>query len=362
MKPFNVAFGPICVIALALVVQLPGCAGTYVSMEHRKIEHDGIQREYFVHVPARPNGPLPVVFAIHGYSGTASGFQVAHDLNAHADRNGYIVVYPQGTHFIAELEGSAPFRATTWNTFGEGEPKPDAGPQCAPDAAIYACPPGCGVCGPCHWWPCTDDPGFFEVLLDAVEKEFATDTRRYYALGVSNGGMMVLRIGCDMADRFAAVAPIIALLPTEHSCAPKHDLPILFLAGGKDEVIRIDGQAGSVDGFIYTSLVDSAKEWADAMQCKQGPAPWQNELSTKAGLSCSAYSSCRVAGQEVVSCIDEDGDHRWPAQLTDGPSATCITAEQYESMPGQPHCETRAVSGEHAGMDLVWEFFSRYSR
>jgi poly(3-hydroxybutyrate) depolymerase len=128
---------------------------------------------------------------------------------------------------------------------------------------------------------------------------------------VSNGGMMVLRIGCDMSDRFVAIAPIVALLPTEHSCGPKQ---------------------------------------------------WQNELSEKAGLACTAYSSCRIDGQEVVSCIDEDGGHRWPAQRPQGPSATCVTQEQYSSMPGQPHCETRTVGGEHTGMDLVWEFFSKYSR
>lgn len=331
-------------------------------MQQRSLEHDGIEREYFVHVPKDATGQLPVVFAIHGYSSTATGFQAAHDLNDHADQNGYMVVYPQGTHFIAELEGSAPFRATTWNTFGKGEPKPDAGPLCAPDAAIYACPPGCGECGPCHWAPCTDDPGFFDVLLDAVDDEFEADASRFYALGVSNGGMMVLRIGCDMSDRFAAVAPIIALLPIEHSCGPGNDLPILFLAGGMDEVIRIDGKPGRADGFIYTSLVDSAREWATSMQCEVGPEPWQNELSEKAGLICNAYSSCRIDGQEVVSCVDEDGDHRWPAQRPQGPSATCVTAQQYESMPGQPHCETRTANGEHTGMDLVWQFFSQYSR
>ncbi len=73
---------------------------------------------------------------------------------------------------------------------------------------------------------------------------------------------MALRIGCDMSDRFAAIAPIVALLPTEHSCGPEHDLPIMFLSGANDETIRIDGKPGKADGFIYTPLVDSAKDRA----------------------------------------------------------------------------------------------------
>ena len=360
-KPIPAVRAIIAALLLSLVSQV-GFADPYEPMATRSLQHDGHSRDYFVHVPENANGPLPVVFALHGYSSTATGFQAAHDLNAHADRNGYIVVYPQGTHFVAELEGAEPFRATVWNSYGVGEPKPDAGPICAPDAAIYACPPGCGECGPCHWESCTDDRGLFEKLLDEVEAVYDTDTSRYYALGVSNGGMMALRLGCDLSERFAAIAPIIALLPTGHSCGPEVDLPIMFLAGAKDEVIRIDGKPGKADGFIYTPLVDSAVEWAQAMNCKQGPSVWTNELTQKAELVCNAYADCRVAGHEVVSCVDENGDHRWPAQRPDGPSATCVTDEQFASMPGQPHCETRAASGEHTGMDLIWDFFSHYSR
>jgi len=360
----KIVSGSRATIATLLLTLTPvlGCADLYEPMQRRTFEHDGIDREYFVHEPKNVDGKLPVVFAIHGYSSTATGFQAAHDLNHHADQHGYMVVYPQGTHFIAELEGQKPFRATTWNTFGVGEPNPDAGPQCAPDAAKYACPPGCGVCGPCHWAPCTDDAGFFDRLLDAVEAEFETDSSRFYALGVSNGGMMVLRIGCDFSDRFAAIAPIVALLPAYHSCAPANDLPIMFLAGGKDETVRIDGLPGKDDGFIYTRLDESAREWAESMHCKSGPEPWKNELSSEAGLMCSTYSDCRIDGHEVVSCVDPLGTHRWPAQRPQGPSATCVTPEQHESMPGQGHCEARSEGGEHVGMDLVWSFFSRYRR
>ncbi len=65
-------------------------------------------------------------------------------------------------------------------------------------------------------------------------------------------------------------------------------------------------------------------------------------------------------GHEVVACMDPDGDHRWPEQRPDGSTATCVTAEQYASMPGQESCGPPGEDGVHLGMDLVWEFFSRY--
>ena len=104
-----------------------------------------------------------------------------------------------------------------------------------------------------------------------------------------------------------------------------------------------------------------AEAWAEALHCESGPHAWENEYSAAADLVCTAYSSCRVDGQEVVNCMDQDGDHRWPEQRPDRSTATCVTAEQVESMPGQEHCEPRGEDGIHLGMDLVWDFFSRYA-
>ena len=58
--------------------------------------------------------------------------------------------------------------------------------------------------------------------------------------------------------------------------------------------------------------------------------------------------------------MDPDGVHWWPKQRPDNTIATCITGEQVESMPGQAHCEPRSKDGIHFGMDLVWDFLSRY--
>ena len=51
-----------------------------------------------------------------------------------------------------------------------------------------------------------------------------------------------------------------------------------------------------------------------------------------------------------------------PAQRVSGASATCVGPGQRNSMPEKPLCETAQAAYQGAGMDLVWEFFSRYQR
>ena len=283
-------------------------AGDAREMLRRVIMHDGIEREYFVHVPTGSEGPVPLVLAIHGYTSTATGFEAAHSLNPHADKNGYLVVYPQGSHFPVRMRDGSSYRVTSWNDLAANlDPMPQ-GPHCVDGATEYPCPPECGSCNRCAWTSCYDDVGFISKILDEVAAEFITDPRRYYMLGVSNGGMMALRLGCNMSDRFAAVAPIIAQLAPGYACGPFVDLPMLHLYGGKDNTVRFDGKPGG-DGFVYTTAARSMEVWAESMSCKKGPHPWDSESSRVMGLECSAYSDCPIEGHEVVSCRPA---RRWP--------------------------------------------------
>lgn len=331
------------------------------TMVRRTISHDGIEREYFVHVPQGSGDHLPVLIGIHGYTSTATGFAAAHGLNRHADEHGYIAVYPQGSHFLADDEQGQPYRVTSWNDLAANLGPKREGPHCVADSDRYPCPAECGECNHCAWTSCYDDVGFIEKMLDAVQSEFQTDSSRYYLLGVSNGGMMTLRLACNLSGRFAAIAPIIGQLAPGYACGPDVDLPMLHLFGGEDNTVRFDGNPGG-DGFIYTSAAETAAVWSSALACATGPTAWGNEISQSAGLVCTAYSDCRVDGHEVVSCMDPDGRHAWPEQFVAGMPATCVTSEQFDSMPGQSHCQSTSGNYIHLGMDLVWGFMTRYRK
>ena len=65
--------------------------------EERIIIHQGVEREFLVHVPNNLTEDSPIVFVMHGFTGTAEGIMDYSDMNAIADREGFMVIYPQGT-------------------------------------------------------------------------------------------------------------------------------------------------------------------------------------------------------------------------------------------------------------------------
>ena len=60
---------------------------------------DNLEREYIVHVPSSYDAskPIPVVFNIHGGGGNGENQRNMSNMDVNSDKNGYIVVYPDGT-------------------------------------------------------------------------------------------------------------------------------------------------------------------------------------------------------------------------------------------------------------------------
>lgn len=340
-------------------------------MLHRTLEHEGIDREYFVYLPeAQASGePLPVLIALHGYTGSATGLEAAATggLNRHAERRGYIAVYPQGTHFVGETEARGEVFVSSWNTIaGQADVGPE-GAMCTEDHYEVPCPPECnGSCGDCGWVSCYDDVGFVDKLIDAIVTDYSADADRIYITGFSNGGMMAYRLACELSERFAAAADIHGLTELGFTCSPGSDLPLLLMAGGKDTTVPPDGS--DVAGWLYSRPEVISEVWAAGLSCSAGPAPWIHPIAEEQGLQCTAYTGCGSAGdREVVSCIDPEATHRWPGRAS-APSDTprqpgpCVRLEQSASLPDHAICVDSWSSEAEWGSDLIWDFLSRYSR
>jgi len=339
------------------------------GMERRSMKHDNIQREYFIFRPHNvPSGKaLPMVLALHGYGTTATGFQATYQLNQHANKHGYMVIYPQGTGFMGAFGDNPKAEKslmTSWNDeVTNFTPGPSGAPHCTEDRLTYPCPPECGSCNHCAWVSCHDDFGFLNRVIDAVQSDYNTDIDRLYLLGNSNGGTIAMRLACQMPARFAAVAVNLIQMPPGFDCAPERSLPLIHLYGGEDDVIGHDGTPTS-DGWIFTPATTTALTWAAGLGCTATPSPWQNSITETNGLSCKVWEGCRVKGHKVVSCMDPEAGHEWRGQrITDIP-AECVTGEQTSSLPDQPSCPDPdpEVVAKLWGMDLAWQFLSQYRR
>ncbi|HYQ70581.1 MAG TPA: PHB depolymerase family esterase, partial [Gammaproteobacteria bacterium] len=194
-------------ISVFLLVLLPGpmtaCAQNQrpeppenTGLSLQTLQFDGLERSYYLHVPSGDSGAsrLPVVFVLHG-GGRADGDEVAArtGYNRIADRERFIVVYPNGVDAQWNDGRGRTFRRASDNTR-------------------------------------IDDTGYIAALIERMIRDHRGEASRIYVTGLSNGGMMTLRLGCEISEKLAAIAPVIANLPENiiGSCKPISPLPVLL--------------------------------------------------------------------------------------------------------------------------------------
>jgi polyhydroxybutyrate depolymerase len=296
------------------------------------IDFEGLEREFRLHIPSDYDAaqPMPLVLVIHGYTGTAERIETQYtSFSEHADTHGYIVAYPQATGFEA-----GGYRTTSWNDLAcNSSPGPE-GSTCTAEAFDYPTPPECGEPRECDWCSCYDDVGFIKTVLDKIEGSTCIDLDQVYATGISNGGMFVQRLGCDLSDRFAAIAPVAGTLAKGFACAPPSAprISMLNIHGTQDDVVPFNGTPAN-DGFLYTPSSQVMAAWAaeSSQNCDQAESSFATSHDDLLGLTCQQLANCRT-GAQIVDC-GWDGGHDWPRDGDD-----------------------------QFGIDVIWEFFKSNSR
>ena len=190
------------IISIFLVPFLAGCmsslpshpiAGPRTYKNHLGMGFNGVRRSYLVHVPSGygPEKPLPLVVVIHGAFDTAKGIEKFSGFSMLADRENFVVLYPNGMGLFGYLQH--------WN----------AG-HC------------CGKAVNDNW----DDVGFVAATIEDVQARLKIDADRIYMVGFSNGGMLTYRFAAERGGILAAAAPMAASIggkPSED--APEWRIP-----------------------------------------------------------------------------------------------------------------------------------------
>jgi polyhydroxybutyrate depolymerase len=259
-----------------------------LGLVRRTATHDGVKRTYYVFVPPGLGDkakPAPLVFALHDGGGRAERFARLTRLNAAAAKAGVIVVYPEGVE-------------QHWND-------------------------GRSRVGFTTFIRNTDDVGFVTSLIDKVSKQdHAVDPKRVYALGMSNGGMMALRLACEAADKIAGVAAVAASLPArmEFRCRPAKPVGVLIVNGTNDPMIPYRGgevRQGLKRHGSVMSTENTAAFFAQHDGCASAavPTPVPNRSTTDTTEATRyEYPECRDS--RVVLYHVDRGGHTWPGAKT----------------------------------------------
>ena len=189
---------------------------------------------YTLYEPVGHSGEaLPLVLALHGCSGSPRRFARSTRWNPLADREGFLVLYPQ--------EIASHHEDLCWRWFSPSDQERGKG-----------------------------EPALFVGLIDHVAKQARVDRSRVYAVGLSSGGAMSTILGACYPDVFAAVGVhsgeefIRGMSRDEaksvpghggpdpdrqgtaaHACAgdAAHPIPVLVLHGDDDTLARpINGE------------------------------------------------------------------------------------------------------------------------
>jgi polyhydroxybutyrate depolymerase len=202
-------------LALLLVAIFAGalssCSRQAVDSDRRELEHGGRDRIYYVHLPPQAGDglPLPVVLNFHGGGGEALGHERYTGMDALADDEGFIAVYPAGTSRFGD-------RLLTWN----------AG----------------GCCGYAQG-ESIDDVGFVRAVIEDLATVTPIDRSRIYATGLSNGAMMAYRMAAEAGDLVAAIAPVAGAMKLEEF-SPGRPIPILHIHSVDDPRALYNGGTG----------------------------------------------------------------------------------------------------------------------
>lgn len=235
------------------------------------LDHDGLTRRYFVHVPDDYDAsePVPLVFDFHGYSSNATQEISLTDMNDLADDEGFIAVHPEGTGALQ-----------SWNA---------------------------GLCCATAMSGDVDDVGFVRAMLEAVASMACVDRSRVYATGMSNGGFLSHRLACEASDIIAAIAPVAGVIgmPMDE-CAPPRPVPVMHFHGTFDTIVPYGG--GTASGF--PSVAETIAHWASRNGCTDEAASTYDMGDSH----CETFDECE-GGSEVTLCTVDGGGHLWPGGL-----------------------------------------------
>jgi polyhydroxybutyrate depolymerase len=146
------------------------------------------------------------------------------------------------------------------------------------------------------------------ALIDHFKATDGVDPDRVYVTGHSRGGMMSYRIGCEMADVVAAIAPVSGNMATADGsadvpCHPARPISVLATHGTADGWIPITG--GKVD-IVFSPMTDVIDRWRALDGCSTTPG-----VAAAGGITTTTWNC--AAGTNVETRIIDGGCHCWSA-------------------------------------------------
>ena len=189
------------------------------------------ERTYFLHIPENVSANAPLVFALHGHSGSAPSMAAFSGMSEIADSEGFVVCYPQGLPDFGNI--------THWNA-------------------------NLGISN-------VNDIQFLTELALYLQTSLDLSSDCTYSCGYSNGGYMSYSLACAMPDVFKAIGSVGGTMSGEawETCEAQA-VPVVHIHGTADGVVPYGSTLGSNDPWDGAPDVETVvAHWANANGCTE---------------------------------------------------------------------------------------------
>jgi polyhydroxybutyrate depolymerase len=224
----------------------------------------------YLFAPSDGDDPLPLTMVLHGGSMTARQLADSYDYARQADAQGSLFVLPETT----------------------------------------------SVAG-------------IEELLDHLGEGWNIDGSRIFAQGASAGGLLAARLGCELADRFAAIGTGAGFgIPDPILCQrPSRPVPLTSFIDPADPF------------FVFDEVEEGHGRWAEWNGC--APTPERTEVGEE--VQVIRWQGCDDDATVELYVVEGLG-HRWPATdcLPSAPSGLCAERDDFD------------------GGEVQWQFFQEH--
>jgi polyhydroxybutyrate depolymerase len=250
------------------------------------------QRNALIHHPLSVGAGAPLVVVLHGETGSAAQAQADYGWNALADREGFVVAYPD-----AEAEA--------WN----------AGPTCC-------FPLSSGV----------NDVGYLNQLVSDMTKSDKVDRARVFGVGFSTGASMVYSWECSQPGLLAGIGVVGGSLLID--CNIRPPVTLAAVHGTADAYFPLAGGAGrwAPKGLPPSRPLEATLAlFHNVDKCPAQPADTTPPPVAQRSWSC-------VAGRTVSAAVIEGAGHQWP-----GANHPATSAQQLRSAADHPSTALNAT-------------------
>lgn len=218
----------------------------------RTITVDNKERRYWLYVPASVEGKknVPVVFSLHGRYGnddpnnqkdilTKDGKPIFTSL---ADKEGFIVAYPQGRNGGDEKDKAA-YPGEWYKAFGNGTGWEATGKENA-------------------------DTKFIKEIVDEIKTVYnsnsniSVDPKRFYLCGFSMGGMMTYACAKVLNGTFAAYGSCSGYPLNEFhmNLATENPIPFIHMHGNSDQILGIKHLNTIIENLLFRNGCDLSQQ------------------------------------------------------------------------------------------------------